>query len=142
MARYPLDRYELSLWDGNRELLVGRDAPWFPERTDPLPHGGLEDKPLPAINDLVATDSLLGVAGVVADEQWRNARSYWDSDARHDGFLEVIDLRTNSVVGSQRFDFKPANFIEPGLIGRVYITDNGSVRFRVYRAVPEAEGRR
>ena len=143
MARSPLDRYEISLWDRNQELvLFRRDAPWFPERTDPLPHGRLEDKPLPAIDDLVATDSLLWVSGVVADEQWQNAGDYYDSDARYDGFVEAIDLRTNRVVGSQRFDFEFTKFIEPGLIGRVHITENASVRFRMYRVVLDAGRRR
>ena len=64
-------------------------------------------------------------------------RSYWDSDGRYDGFLEAIDLRTNRVVGSHRFDFQPTNLIGPGLIGRVYITDNASVRFR---GVPGGSG--
>lgn len=142
MARNPLDRYEISLWDRNRELLLfRRDTPWFPERTERLPHGP-EDKPLPAIDDLAATDSLLWVSGVVADEQWQKAESYWDWDARYDGFVEVIDLRTNRVVGSKRFAFEFTSFIGPGLIGRVHITENASVRFRVYRVVPEADPRR
>lgn len=142
MARNPLSRYEISLWDGNRELLVfRRDARWFPERVDPLPHGP-EDKPLPAIDDLVATDSLLWVSGVVADERWRDFRDNRDADGRYDEFVEVIDLRTNTVVGSQRFDFELTHFLEPGLIGRVHITESASVRFRVYRVVPEADLRR
>lgn len=142
MARNPLSRYEIGLWEGNQQLLLfRRDAPWFPERTDPLPHGP-EDKPLPAIDDLVATDSLLWVSGVVADERWQEFRSNWDADGRYDEFVEVIDLRTNRVVASQRFDFELTNFIEPGLIGRVHITENASVRFRVYRVVPEANLRR
>ncbi len=141
MARGPLDRYEISLWDGNRELLLfRRDAPWFPERTDPLPHSP-GDKPLPAIDDLVATDSLLWVSGVVADERWQDFSSQWDADGRYDEFVEVIDLRTNRVVGSQRFDFELTKFMGPGLIGRVHITENASVRFHVYRVVLEAGGR-
>ena len=142
MAKNTLSRYEIGLWDGNQELLLfQRDAPWFPERTDPLPHGP-EDKPLPAINDLIATDSLLWVSGVVADERWQDFRSNWDAEGRYDEFVEVIDLRTNRVVGSQRFDFELTDFIEPGLIGRVYITENASVRFRVYRVVLDAGRRR
>ena len=79
--------------------------------------------------------------GSVADEQWQEAACYWDSDRRFDEMLEVIDLRSNRVVRSQRFDKPFANFIEPGLIGRVEITGSGSVRFRVYRVVLGAEGR-
>ncbi len=61
---------------------------------------------------------------------------------RYDEFVEVVDLRTNRVVGSQRFDFELTHFLEPGLIGRVHITESASVRFRVYRVVPEADPRR
>lgn len=143
MAKGPMDKYEISLWDGNeRQLLLRSDTPWFPDRPSdaPPPHGP-EDKPAPAINYLAASDSLLWVLATVADEQWQEAESHWDRDRRFDEMLEVIDLRSNQVVGSQRFDRPFANFVEPGLIGRVEITGNGSIRFRVYRVVQEAEGR-
>ena len=142
MVEGPMDRYEAGLWDGNeRQLRLRRDAPWFPDRPSDvaLPHGP-EDKPAPAIYQLSASDSLLWVLASVADERWRDA-DYWDSDGRFDEILEVIDLRTNTVVGSQRFDRAFTNLIEPGLIGRVDITGNGSVRFRVFRVVREAAGR-
>ncbi len=139
MARDPLTRYEISLGDGNRDVLVlRRDAPWFPERTDLLPHGP-EDKPLPAVDDIAATDSLLWVTGVVTDERWRDFTDRWDSDGRYDGFVELVDLRTNRVVGSQFFDFELTHFIEPGVVGRIHITPDASVRFHVYRVVPEAD---
>jgi hypothetical protein len=143
MVRRPGHRYEIGLWDGNeRQLLLRRDAPWFPDRPDdaPRPHG-LEDMPTPAISELVAGDSLLWVRGSVADERWREA-SYRDRDGRFDHVLEVIDPRSNRVVGSQRFDRAFSHFIEPGLIGRVDITGNGSVRFRAFRVVLEASDRR
>lgn len=141
MVKGPMDKYEISLWDGNEQhLLLRRDTPWFPDRDTPLPHGP-EDKPAPAINYLAASDSLLWVLAMVADDNWQEATSYWDSDRRFDEILEAIDLRSNQVVGSQRFDRPFANFVEPGVVGRVEITGSGSVRFRVYRVVLETEGR-
>ena len=143
MVKRPGHRYEIGLWDGNeRQLLLRRDTPWFPDRPNDAPRAhGLEDKPTPGITELVAGDSLLWVRGSVADEQWREARSYRDRDGRFDDILEVIDLRSNRVVGSQRFDRAFSHFIEPGLIGRVDITGNGSVRFRAFRVVLEGSGR-
>ena len=138
-----MDKYEISLWDGNeQQLLLRRGTPWFPDRPSdvPLPHGP-EDKPAPAINYLAASDSLLWVLATVADKQWQEAESYGDHDRRFDEMLEVIDLRSNQVVGSQRFDRPFANFVEPGVVGRVEITGSGSVLFRVYRVVLETEGR-
>ena len=141
MAERPFSKYEVGLWRENERLLMlRRETPWFPERTGPLAHG-VEDRPVPIIRAIAASDSLLWVWIRVADEQWRDAKDYADSDRRYDDILEVIDVRSNQVVGSQRFDRAFDHFVEPGLIGRVEITGTASVRFRLYRVVPKVSDR-
>lgn len=141
MVENPFRKYEIGLWRENeRHLLFRRDAPWFPDYAGVLPHGP-PDKPVPIIRSIATSDSLLWVWIRVADERWRVAETNSDRDRRFDDIVEVIDWRANRVVGSRRFDRPFATLIEPGLIGRVEITGNASVRFRVYRVVPEPRGR-
>ena len=137
------ERYEIALWDLNRpHRLLRREASWFPEQTrDDLTHGGRMDKaPGPFIYALALSesDSLLWVLGSVADEDWREADPYsTDDDAYYDDILEVIALRTNEVIASQRFDHS-YHLIEAGLLGRLAVTANGSVRYQMLRARLEA----
>ena len=84
------------------------------------------------------SDSLLWVAASVADEEWRKADLYsGDDDNYYDDILEVIDLRTNRVIASQRFDHS-YHLVEAGVLGRLAITANGSVRYQAFRAQLEA----
>ncbi len=137
------ERYEIALWDLNRpHRLLRREASWFPEQTlDDLTHGGRMDKaPGPFIYALALSesDSLLWVLGSVADEDWREADPYsTDYDAYYDDILEVIDLRTNKVIASQRFDHS-YHLVEAGVLGRLAITANGSVRYQTFRVQLEA----
>ena len=133
------ERYEIALWDLNRpHQLLRREASWFPELTrDDRTHGG---KPHPFIYalDLNESDSLLWVAASVADEEWREADLYGsDSDGYYDDIVEVIDLRTPRVIASQRFDHS-YHLVEGGLLGRLAVTANGSVRYQIFRARLEA----
>ena len=77
-------------------------------------------------------------AGAVADEEWREADWYDpNTDNLNDDIIEVIDLRTNRVIASQRFDHS-FHLIEAGLLGRLDITANGSVRYQTFRVQLEA----
>lgn len=141
------ERYEIGLWEMNRRLLLLRhEAKWFPEvpRAD-LVHGG---KPTPFIYALALSesDSLLWVLGSVADEEsWDglNASEAYslsasqDYDRIYDDILEVIDLRTNRVIASQRFEHS-YHLIDAGLIGRLAITATGSVRYQTFKVQLDA----
>ena len=136
-------RYDIALWDMNRpHRLLRREASWFPEQTrDDLAHPGMGEPPQPFIYALALSesDSRLWVAASVADEEWREADLYsGDLDNYYDDILEVIDLRTNRVIASQRFDHS-YHLVEAGLIGRLAITANGSVRYRTFRVRLEAD---
>ena len=140
------ERYDIALWDMNRpHRLLRREASWFPEQTrDDLTHGGMGKPPQPFIYALALSesDSLLWVAASVADEEWRKADLYsGDLDNFYDDILEVIDLRTNRVIASQRFDHS-YHLVEAGLVGRLAITANGSVRYQTFRMRLEANGER
>ena len=136
------ERYDIALWDMNQQhRLLRREASWFPEQTrDALTHGGMGEPPQPFIYALALSesDSLLWVAASVADEEWREADLYnGDDDNYYDDILEVIDLRTNKVIASQRFDHS-YHLVEAGVLGRLAITSNGSVRYQTFRARLEA----
>jgi len=136
------ERYDIALWDMNRRhRLLRHEASWFPEQTRvERTHGGMDKPPQPFIYALALSeyDSLLWVAASVADEEWRKADLHsGDSDTYYDDILEVIDLRTNEVIASQRFDHS-YHLIEAGLLGRLAITASGSVRYQTFRARLEA----
>lgn len=136
------ERYDIALWDMNRpHQLLRREASWFPEQTrDDLTHPGMGQPPRPYIYALALSepDSLLWVAASVADEEWREADLYSGDDYNYyDDIFEVIDLRTNRVIASQRFDHS-YHLVEAGLIGRLAITANGSVRYQTFRLRLEA----
>ena len=140
------ERYEIALWDLNRpHQLLRREASWFPEQTrNDLAHPGMGEPPQPFIYALALSefDSLLWVLGSVADEEWRKADLYsGDHDNFYDDILEVIDLRTNRVIASQRFDHS-YHLVEAGLLGRQAITANGSVRYQTFRVQLEADEER
>jgi len=106
-------RYDIALLDADRwHRLLRREASWFPERTsappvDPDHHlEGRAPKPQPHVGDLVLSESesLLWVRTSIADEEWSPDVASQDRDKRIDEIIEVIDLRTNEVVASQRFD--------------------------------------
>ena len=136
------ERYEIALWDANRpHRVLRREASWFPEQSrEDRTHGGMDEPPQPFIYALALSesDSILWVAASVADEEWREADLYGgDDDNYYDDILEVIDLRTNEVLASQRFDHS-YHLIEAGLLGRLAVTANGSVRYQAFRARLEA----
>lgn len=136
------ERYEIGLWEMNRRLLLlRREASWFPELTrDDLSHPGSGQPPVPFIYALALSesDSLLWVLGSVADEDWREADpASGNEDNYYDDILEVIDLGTNRVIASQRFDHS-YHLVEAGLLGRLAITANGSLRYQTLRARLEA----
>ncbi len=137
------ERYDIALWDTNRaHQLLRREASWFPEQTlNDRTHPGMGEPPQPFIYALALSefDSLLWVLGSVADEEWRKADLYsGDHDNFYDDILEVIDLRTNRVIASQRFDHS-YHLVEAGLLGRQAITANGSVRYQTFRVQLEAD---
>ena len=141
------ERYEIALWDMNRpHRLLRHEASWFPEQTRETTndhhhlHGGLGGPPKPFIYALALSesDSLLWVLASVADKEWRKADPYGDDfDQIYDDILEVIDLRTNRVIASQRFDHS-YHLVEAGVLGRLAITATGSVRYQTLRARLEA----
>ena len=137
------ERYDIALWDMNRpHRLLRRETSWFPEQTrdDLMTHGGMGKPPQPFIYALALSesDSLLWVAASVADEEWRKADLLsGDDDDYYDDILEVIDLRTNRVIASQRFDHS-YHLVEAGVLGRLAITANGSVRYQTFRVQLEA----
>ena len=89
---------------------------------------------------LSESDSLLWVAASVADEEWQETDKVFsgDDDNYYDDLLEVIDLRTDRVIASQRFDHSYL-LVEAGVLGRLAVTANGSVRYQTFRARLEAE---
>ena len=132
------ERYDIGLWQMNqRHLLLRREASWFPELTRAdLSHGGTGKPPAPFIYALALSesDSLLWVLGSVADEEWKEADpASGNEDNFYDDILEVIDLRTNGVIASQRFDHS-YHLVAAGVLGRVVITATGSVRYQTFRA--------
>ena len=100
----------------------------------------MDEPPQPFIYALALSesDSLLWVAASVADEGWRKADlNGGDDDNYYDDILEVINLRTNRVIASQRFDHS-YHLVEAGVLGRVAITSSGSVKYQTFRARLEA----
>ena len=138
------ERYDIALWDLNRpHRLLRREASWFPEQARIVPSAHeVISAPRPTITALAlsGSDSLLWVAAVVADEEWMEASrlSGVGNDDFYDDILEVIDLRTNRVIASQRFDHS-YHLVEAGVLGRLAVTANGSVRFQTFRIRLEAD---
>ena len=139
------ERYDIGLWEGNRrDLLLRREAAWFPELThNDLTHGW-DQKPAPFIYYLALdkSETLLWVSGAVVDEEWwevnADEASGGNTDEYYDDMLEVIDLRTNSVIASQRFD-RSYHLIEAGLIGTIGVTPTGSVRYQTFKVLLDSQ---
>jgi len=130
-------RYDIALLDMDRwHQLLRREASWFPESTRRVaPDHSLAPRPRPSVEGLALneSESLLWVLATVADEDWSPDVDHNDRDKRVDQIVEVIDLRTNKVVSSQRFD-RYFDLVEAGLLGRITITPAGSVRYQTFRA--------
>lgn len=133
----PWRRENIELWESARLLRsLRREASWFPEIDLYELGSGVEDPPGPftTIASIAADDSLLWVAIVLADERWDGGTQYQDRSLVYDTMVEVIDWRSNRVVGRERFD-EIFELVQPGLLGRLAVTPEGTVRYRTARAL-------
>lgn len=133
--------YEIELWEPNTLLrTLRRDAKWFPSISidEASGHG---ERPTPTLGQIAANDSLLWVVAFTADDRWAEANMYQEPDLVWETTVEVIDWRRGRVVASQRFDEYYLVGPEPGLVGRVVVKPDGSVRYVTYRVELEHQGR-
>ena len=129
--------YAIDLWEPDRLLRsLRREAEWFPELRGPeeLAHGW-NQRPNPVTVAIAADDSLIWMAFHTADENWEEGGMSRDRDRFNDTMLEVIDWRQGRVVASQRFDAAYHHWVRPGLLGRLVVTPEGSVRYRTTRVL-------
>lgn len=132
MAR--ITAYEIELWEPNRLLrTLRRDVDWFPDVKPDEGGHGMEAKPTPVFAHMASDDSLLWVFLYTADERWAQAAETQDRDLYLDTTIEVIDWRRGQVVASRRLDEEFDAWLEPGLAGRLAVTQTGDVRYRTYR---------
>ena len=140
MARH-YTAYEIELWEPNTLLrTLRRDADWFPPVSiDQV--GGHGQRPTPTVGEIAADDSLLWVLVYTADDRWAEANGFQNRDLFYETTVEVIDWRRGRVVASQRFDHHYLTGPAPGLVGRVAVKPDGSVRYATYRVELERHGR-
>ena len=123
--------YRVELWESNRLLRsLRRDVEWFPELRVADRSHGWDERPSTAIAGMAADDSLLWLAIAVADEQWEENARYRDQSLSYDTVVEVIDWKRGRVIGSGRFDEDYVHWVRPGMLGRLVVTPDGSVRYR------------
>lgn len=123
--------YRVELWESNRLLrLLRRDVEWFPELRPADRSHGWDERPSTVIAGMAADDSLLWLAIAIADEQWEEGARYRDQSRSYDTIVEVIDWKEGRVVGSGRFDEDYVHWVRPGMLGRLMLTPDGSVRYR------------
>ena len=128
--------YSIELWEPGRLLRsLRREAKWFPGvAVAELARSSEEEKPIPVIYGIAAGDSLLWVAILTPDERGGEGGEQRNGNPLYDMTLEVIDFRRNRVVGSERLG-GVHHLVEPGLLGRLVVTPEGSVRYRTTRVL-------
>lgn len=145
----PRNAYELSTYSavGARfdpvNRLYRRQVEWFQPWTERSPDG----RPRPSIKQIafgLEDPTLLWVLIDVADAQWaplqRPQRSSQElRDARYDSVLEVIDVKSGSVLASRRFGPALSRLTFQGLIPALRIDDSHRVWMDVF--TPTLHGR-
>ena len=126
--------YKIALWESNKLLhSLQRDVEWFPELPMAEVGHGWGEEPSTLIAAIAADDSLLWIAIGIADEQWEKVAEYRDRALSYDTIIEVVDWKRGRVVGTERFDGDYFHWVEPGLLGRLVVTSEGSLRYRTMR---------
>jgi hypothetical protein len=147
-----LSRYQLQCWsfDGQKTLSTSRVVEWFPSFEQYL-EGMYDEKRSQTVIMNFAIDNAdrAWLSLEVADANWRPRRPEdrpprsesgplgrtWvtDSEKYVDAVYEVIDLKSGTILASQRDGRVPGRFISSELLVRPRETDNGFVVFDVFR---------
>ena len=141
----PRNSYELSTYSAvgarfeptNREL-YRRQVEWFQQWTDPLSADG---KPRPFLKQIAFAPedpTLLWVLIDVADADWaplsRPQRSTQElGNSEYDSILEVIDVKSGSVLASRRFGPQWPRLTFQGLIPVLRIDDSNRVWMDIFK---------
>lgn len=137
-AEYVIDR--LDLRDGSADLIVRRQARWFPPRPS-LPRS--DGRPEPGVIGVQEDESgRLWVLLSIPDAEWRKAYraappgephgTITDFQGFHDTRIEVLDLDRGALIASLNIPEFVEGFSGPGEIGAVLISD-GVPRFHRWR---------
>jgi hypothetical protein len=135
-----LDRYEVEEWrlEARPEMirLLDREIEWFPDRDVEGVTTGTEPRN-PWIRDLYVDDNdLLWVIASVQDLDFPGSYTgggVADKEGTYDSMIEVIDLRTNEVLVSQRFREFLRRFTSDGLIVGYRAESTGLVVVDIWR---------
>ena len=138
-------QYEIEVWtsSGQRAQRFHRSVPWF------LPYTGIW-APTPSrapppfvVGSWQDTRDRVWILTRVADPEWRRAlaelppaegQKRYSMTNQHSGYdtmVEVLDLRAQRVVLSERIDERVSLVLAPGVIGILHENEDGSLRLSV-----------
>jgi hypothetical protein len=142
-----LNQYVIELIDvatGAVTRSMSREVSWFPNWMLPVARGAQSEAPQPLIMDLNQdSNGHLWVLAAVPDPHWREAVaprkkgdrefSVRDDQLYFDTVIEVIDVKTGTLLATRRVPDALNQFIGDGLVGTVLEDATGSPRLQVWR---------
>lgn len=136
-------RYVLELWSKGeqRQRVLERKVPWFapwsPTDGSDRPSGSPPRPTVGAISVDSVTDQMWVLLRVPMQGQASTAPTRPDGPATFarqvDAIIEVIDLRTNQVLVSQRVPSVFNGFVAPGMLAELRQGDDGEVAVHVWQ---------
>ena len=138
-------KYEIEVWgtSGQRAQRFERSVPWFSPYTGIWPPSPSRPPPPFIVGAWQDADARIWILTRVPDPNWRRAltelpplegQKRYIMTNQHRGYdtmVEVLDLRAQRVLLSERMDERVALVVAPGVIGILHENEDGSFRLSV-----------
>ncbi len=136
------NQYVIDIWDttGVLRRRLERQAGWFPpwsRQATPRREGDPAPRPMPHISHVfVDSHNRLWSSGLVAERRWRPLATIpevRDLRRQYDTIIEVIDLSSDRLILSQRFD-EALFLLDGGLLASMSEDEDGLLHYLIWRA--------
>jgi hypothetical protein len=139
------EQYEIEVWgvSGQRAQRFERSVPWFSPYTGIWPPSPSRAPPPFVVGAWQDANGRVWILTRVPDRNWRRAltelpplegQKRYSMTNQHRGYdtmVEVLDLRAQRVLLSERIDERVSLVLSPGVIGILHENEDGSLRLSV-----------